>query len=40
MASARSKAAEVVKQFQERFDKAMEVFENGIDDALSYLRRI
>jgi Transposase and inactivated derivatives len=35
--SARAKAVEVVKQYQERFAKAMEVFENGIDDALSYL---
>ena len=35
--SAKAKAAEVVRQFQSRFPKAMEVFEAGIDDALSYL---
>lgn len=36
-ASAKVKAAEVVRQFQTRFPKAMEVFEAGIDDVLSYL---
>lgn len=35
--SAKSKAAELVRQFQGRFGKAMEVFEGGIDDVLSYL---
>jgi len=35
--SAKAKAAEVVRQFQARFAKAMEVFEAGIDDVLSYL---
>jgi len=35
--SAQSKAAELVRQFQSRFGKAMEVFESGIDDVLSYL---
>jgi putative transposase len=35
--SARSKAAELVRQFQARFGKAMEIFEAGIDDVLSYL---
>ena len=35
--SAKSKAAELVKQFQGRFAKAMDVFEAGVDDVLSYL---
>jgi transposase-like protein len=35
--SARAKAAEVVQQFQNRYAKAMEIFEAGIDDVLSYL---
>lgn len=35
--SAKAKAADLVRQFQARFAKAMEVFENGIDDVLSYL---
>jgi putative transposase len=35
--SAKAKAAELVGQFQTRFPKAMEIFEAGIDDVLSYL---
>ena len=35
--SAQAKAAELVRAFQPRFGKAMEVFEVGIDDVLSYL---
>jgi putative transposase len=35
--SAKAKAAELVRQFQARFTKAMEVFESGIEDVLSYL---
>jgi putative transposase len=35
--SAKTKAAEMVKQFQTRFAKAMDVFEAGVDDVLSYL---
>ncbi len=35
--SAKAKAAEVVRQFQNRYVKAMEIFEAGIDDVLSYL---
>ena len=35
--SAQAKAGEVVRQFQNRFPKAMEVFETGIEDVLSYL---
>ena len=35
--SAKTKAADVVRQFQSRFAKAMEIFEAGIDDVLSYL---
>lgn len=35
--SAKAKAADLVRQFQSRFAKAMEVFEAGIDDVLSYL---
>lgn len=35
--SAKCKAAELVRQMQGRFAKAMEVFEAGIDDVLSYL---
>lgn len=36
-ASARSKAEEMMQRFRSRFPKAMEVFEAGIDDVLSYL---
>lgn len=35
--SAKTKAADVVRQFQSRFAKAMEIFEAGIDDVLAYL---
>ena len=35
--SAKTKAAELVKQFQGRFAKAIDVFEAGVDDVLSYL---
>jgi putative transposase len=35
--SAKGKAADLVRQFQTRFAKAMEIFEAGIDDVLSYL---
>jgi transposase-like protein len=35
--SAKAKAAELARQFQTRFAKAMEIFEAGIDDVLSYL---
>jgi putative transposase len=35
--SAKGKADELVRQFQSRFPKAMEIFEAGIDDVLSYL---
>ena len=35
--SAKTKAAELVRLFQARFAKAMEIFEAGIDDVLSYL---
>jgi transposase-like protein len=35
--SAKAKAEEVVRQFQSRFGKAMEIFENGVEDVLSYL---
>jgi putative transposase len=35
--SAKAKAAELVRQFQTRFVKAMEIFEAGIEDVLSYL---
>lgn len=35
--SAKIKAADLVKQFQDRFAKAMDVFEAGMDDVLSYL---
>ncbi len=35
--SAKAKAVELVRQFQSRFAKAMEIFEAGIDDVLSYL---
>lgn len=35
--SAKAKAADLVRQFQSRFPKAMEIFEAGIDDVLSYL---
>jgi putative transposase len=36
-ASARAKAEELVQRFRSRFSKAMEVFEAGVDDVLSYL---
>ena len=35
--SAKAKAAEVTRQFQSRFPKAMEIFDSGVDDVLSYL---
>lgn len=35
--SAKAKAVDLVRQFQTRFAKAMEIFEAGIDDVLSYL---
>lgn len=35
--SAKAKATETVRQLQGRFAKAMEIFESGIDDVLSYL---
>jgi transposase-like protein len=35
--SAKAKAAEVVRQFQGRFAKAMEIFEAGLDDVLAYV---
>lgn len=35
--SAKAKAAEVIKLFQHRLAKAMEIFEAGVDDVLSYL---
>jgi transposase-like protein len=35
--SAKAKAADLVKQFQSRFAKAMDIFEAGVDDVLSYL---
>jgi transposase-like protein len=35
--SAKLKAAELIRQFEGRFAKAMEVFEAGIEDVLSYL---
>jgi len=35
--SAKTKAADVVRQFQSRFAQAMEIFEAGIDDVLAYL---
>jgi putative transposase len=35
--SAKAKAAELVRQFQSRFAKAMEISEAGIEDVLSYL---
>lgn len=35
--SAKAKAADLARQFQSRFAKAMEVFEAGIDEVLSYL---
>lgn len=35
--SAKTKAADLVRQFQTCFAKAMEIFEAGIDDVLSYL---
>lgn len=35
--SAKLKAADLIKQFQNRFGKAMEIFEAGVEDVLSYL---
>ncbi len=35
--SAKAKASELVRSFQPRFGKAMEIFEAGIEDVLSYL---
>jgi transposase-like protein len=35
--SAKAKAAELIQHFQGRFAKAMEIFEGGIEDVLSYL---
>src|SRR5215472_11419055 len=35
--SAKAKAADMVRRFQNRFAKAIEIFEAGIDDGLSYL---
>jgi transposase-like protein len=35
--SAKAKAADLVRQFQARFSKAMEIFEAGIEEVLSYL---
>jgi transposase-like protein len=35
--SAKVKAAEVARQFQNRFPKAMEIFEAGVEEVLSYL---
>jgi putative transposase len=35
--SAKAKAAELARQFQGRFAKAMEIFEAGVEDVLSYL---
>ena len=35
--SAQAKAAEVIRLFQHRFPKAMEILESGLDDVLSYL---
>jgi putative transposase len=35
--SAKAKASDLIRQFQSRFAKAMEIFEAGIDDVLSYL---
>ena len=35
--SAKAKAADLARQFQARFAKAMEIFEAGIEDVLSYL---
>jgi len=35
--SAKVKAADLVRAFQPRFAKAMEIFEAGIEDVLSYL---
>jgi transposase-like protein len=35
--SAKAKAAELVRLFQSRFAKAMEIFDSGLDDVLSYL---
>jgi len=35
--SARAKAEELIQRFRARFPKAMEIFETGIDDVLSYL---
>ena len=35
--SAKAKAAELIGQYRTRLGKAMEVFENGMEDVLSYL---
>lgn len=35
--TAKTKTAGVIRQFQKRFAKAMEIFENGVEDALRYL---
>ena len=35
--SAKAKAEELVRQFKARFPKAMAIFEDGVDDVLSYL---
>lgn len=35
--SARLKAEELMQRFRSRFPKAMDVFESGVDDVLSYL---
>ena len=35
--STKAKAAEMIRQLQGRFAKAMEIFEAGIDDVLRYL---
>jgi len=34
---AKTKSAELIRQFQKRFSKAMAIFEAGIEDVLSYL---
>ena len=35
--SGKAKAAEVIRQLQNRFAKAIEIFETGIDEVLNYL---
>lgn len=35
--SAKAKAAELVSEYRARYGKAIEIFENGIDEVLSYL---